>query len=188
MLEALKALDLSIFLYLNSFHAEWINPVMVVLSGQVIWIPFLALILWHSMKTLGKKPTLLFAVFLVLVVISSDVTSSYIIKNIFNRLRPCREQELLPFIYQFGQKCGGKFGFVSSHAANTFGIMSFSFLTLRLRGLYLLLFLLPLLVSYSRIYLGVHYLGDILGGALIGICWSCILSWCWNNMSSKEQV
>lgn len=149
---------------------------MSLLSGQLIWGPFLCLVLYLSRKQLNNKMFAIFGLFFIMSLIASDVTSSYIIKNIFTRLRPCRLEELKPLIYHFGQKCGGKFGFVSSHAANSFCLIAFSLssLTFRSRKIHFL-WLLPLIVSYSRIYLGAHYPGDILGGALIGSTWGTVL-------------
>lgn len=172
MIEGLLSLDRTVFLALNSLHSSALNPLMVLLSGQAIWIPFVGYFLFYSYKKSGKTQTWYFALFLLLALIASDVTSSYILKNVFNRLRPCRELDLKPLIYNFGQKCGGKFGFVSSHAANAFLLMYFSLRCLRFdRKLIHLLWFVPSVVAYSRIYLGVHYPGDILGGIAVGLFW-----------------
>ncbi len=150
---------------------------MQILSGQLIWVPFIGYFFYFGYKNLGKKGLALFGLFLLLTLIASDVTSSYIIKNIFNRMRPCRELDLKPLIYSFGQKCGGKFGFVSSHAANSIALIFFSLRALRPEKKSFLLFWIgPLLVSYSRIYLGVHYPGDIIGGLIIGLIMATVFS------------
>ncbi len=147
------------------------------MSGQVIWLPFIGFFLGYSVIKKGKNIALYFILFLILTLVASDVTSSYILKNIFNRLRPCRQMDLIPLVYSFGQKCGGKFGFVSSHAANSFALVLFSIKCLRLSRRWIYgLWIVPVLVGYSRIYLGVHYPGDILGGALVGITWAIIFS------------
>lgn len=170
-----QLLDQKLFLWLNSFHAESLNSLMLLLSGQALWLPFIVWFIYLGVKKENKKQAVFFIFFLVLLLICSDVTSSYLFKNIFTRLRPCRLEELKPLIYNFGQKCGGKFGFISSHASNSFALVTFSVLALKqhmkLSGMY---FILPLMVSFSRIYLGVHYPGDILVGALNGIALSFI--------------
>lgn len=172
MIESLSALDRKLFLFLNSLNVSFLDPVMTVLSGQIIWIPLIGYFFYYSYKKTGKIQTIYFGLFLVMAIVASDVTSSYIFKNIFNRLRPCRELDLKPLIYQFNQKCGGKFGFVSSHAANSALLVYFSIRTLNFEKRYIyLLILIPLLVGYSRIYLGVHYPGDILGGMIVGLFW-----------------
>jgi undecaprenyl-diphosphatase len=176
VIDALQSLDRSFFLLLNGWNASVLNLPMTILSGQAIWIPFLCFIGWLAHRELDHKSFGIFFLFLLLAIIASDVTSSYLLKNIVQRLRPCRLDELKPLINNFGQKCGGRFGFVSSHAANSFCLLMFSYVSLGLRTWrFHILWLLALLVSYSRIYLGVHYPGDILGGIIVGCAWAVVL-------------
>ncbi|MFP5386280.1 MAG: phosphatase PAP2 family protein [Bacteriovoracia bacterium] len=160
---------------------------MSLFSGQVVWVPFIGFFFWHCYKTKGRSSTLYFGLFLLLAIVASDVTSSYILKNIVNRLRPCREVDLKPLIYSFGQKCGGKYGFVSSHAANSIALLFFSLKTLHLGKWSWALWLIPFIVSFSRIYLGVHYPGDILGGAVVGILWGYTFSYFYNSYQGARR-
>ena len=172
MIELLFLFDQKIFLILNSWNANWLNPIMIFLSGKIVWIPFIILGLLFSFRKMEKRNFYVFLLFISLAIIASDVTSSYIIKNLVQRLRPCRLSELKPFIHHFGQKCGGKYGFISSHAANAFCLITYFLTVFKKKSLrYSLLWLLPFLVSYSRIYLGVHYPLDLIGGSVVGISW-----------------
>ncbi len=184
MIDGLLALDRALFLILNSFHVSWLNPVMQTLSGQGLWLPFVGYFFWRCYRTNGRRETTIFGLFLLLTLAASDVTSSYLLKNFVDRLRPCRELDLKPLIYSFGQKCGGKYGFVSSHAANSVALVFFSLRGLRLRDRHLwFLWLVPALVAYSRIYLGVHYPGDIVGGVLVGLGWA----WAFSEIFRSRQ-
>ena len=176
-MDNLSSLDLELFLELNSWHTPWLNSIMVFFSSQLIWLPLIAIIFFMATKQLARKDFFIFILFLTLAIIASDVTSSYILKNIFERLRPCRVPEIKDFINNFGQKCGGRFGFVSSHAANSICIIAFSLILLKFKSKkFYLLWILPIFVGFSRIYLGVHYPGDILGGFIVGVIWASTLA------------
>jgi undecaprenyl-diphosphatase len=104
-----------------------------------------------------------------LTILISDQVTSGLMKPFFERLRPCHEERLDGVIHNYG-RCGGLFGFVSSHAANTFAIATFLNLKIRDNLPYLKwIFLWAFIISYTRIYLGVHYPFDILLGAVIGV-------------------
>lgn len=177
MINALSGIDQKLFLIINSWHTAWLNPVMVFFSSQIVWLPLVVLILVMAFKQLQRNSFYLFILFLILTIIASDVTSSYVLKNIVQRLRPCRVPELKAVMNFFGQKCGGRFGFVSSHAANSICILVFSYLALKVKSpKFHWLWLLPAIVCWSRIYLGVHYPGDILGGLMVGSMWGMIFA------------
>jgi undecaprenyl-diphosphatase len=182
VIDWLLYIDTQLFLLINSLNIPALNPVMVFLSGQVIWVPLIIFVIYFSYQKVSKPAFYVFLLLLVLSFIASDVTASYMFKNLFQRLRPCRMAELKPLIINFGQKCGGRFGFVSSHAANSFTLLSYFFLAARPgKKILCLIWLLPLLVSHSRIYLGVHFPGDIIGGAIIGITWGAYFAWIFRN-------
>lgn len=119
----------------------------------------------------------------------SDKISVYLFKDIFTRLRPCHNNSLVDLIHLVGS-CGGKYGFVSSHAANTFALAVFSGLMLKKHYPRLILWAIiwASVVSYSRIYLGVHYPGDILVGAILGISLGVIVYLIVKQFNQKKNL
>ncbi len=166
MIETLLNWDTQFFLFLNGLNSPFWDPIMVFASGKLTWLPFYLLLIFFIARKHGWK-TLWWLVAIALVIVASDQISVGLFKNVFQRLRPCHTPDLNGLIHIVG-KCGGKFGFVSSHAANTFGVAVFLSLLFRNKWATLGLISWAAFVSYSRIYLGVHFPGDILCGALLG--------------------
>jgi len=168
MIDWLIQIDTRLFLFLNGLNSEWMDGIMVWVSGKTTWWPFYLLLLGFLAWKKGWQlvPMILF---LILVVTISDQSSVHLFKNVFQRLRPCHEPSLEGMVHLVNHKCGGKFGFVSSHAANTFGVATLLFLWIRRRWFTVLMVAWALLVGYSRIYLGVHYPGDVFVGSLLGL-------------------
>jgi undecaprenyl-diphosphatase len=168
MLTLLNQLDTELFLFLNRLHVPWLDPVMWFLSLTKVWIPlYLLLAGWVIYRYRRLSWVVLLAIGLTIVL--SDRISSGVIKPAVCRLRPSHEPALRDKVYIVNDYRGGKYGFVSSHAANTFALAMLMSLLVRKRRWVVLFFLWAFLVSYSRIYLGVHYPCDILGGALVGM-------------------
>jgi undecaprenyl-diphosphatase len=116
-----------------------------------------------------RKQSWLIILLIALLITSSDQLSG-LIKNTVKRLRPCHNPEISNLVHTLNH-CGGNFGFVSSHAANSFALATFVTLLLSVKYEYLawVMFGWAAVVSYSRIYLGVHYPADVAGGAILGV-------------------
>ena len=167
MVDTLIQLDREVFLFFNGLHNQAFDSIMWWVSGKTTWWPFyLALLGYLTWKQRWNMVPLV--IFIALSVTLTDQTSVHLFKNVFMRLRPCHEPALEGLVHIVNNKCGGQYGFVSSHAANTFGVAVLVLLVIRRGWFTALMIFWAALVSYSRVYLGVHYPGDILGGAILG--------------------
>lgn len=169
-MEALQQLDERWLIWLNNLGDPSFDFFFLLLSRTDVWIPLYALIAILLFKNKGAAVGLLSLSLLVLGVILTDQGSVLLFKEMFERPRPCHVQHLEGLI-RVVKGCGGKYGFVSSHAANTFGFawLAGTLLKAEYPRLRTGLLLWAALVSYSRIYLGVHYPFDILGGVVWGL-------------------
>lgn len=177
MLEKLNSLDTKVFLFLNGKHSAFLDPLMYWASNKLFWFPFYALLIYLLIRWYKKRTALILVCIAVLITLS-DQLSSHLIKNLVKRLRPSHEPALAGLVHLSKAGHGGMYGFVSSHAANCFALVVFLSLILdrRYRWIKYVLVFWAVLVSYSRIYVGVHYPGDVLCGALLGAGLGYILS------------
>jgi len=179
MIEMITKWDEAAFLWLNSFHTAALDPIVLQLTQTISWIP-LYLLLLYQIYRIDPKNTAWILGGVMLTILLADQVSSGLMKPYFERLRPCHDPRWEGGLHLYG-RCGGLYGFVSSHAANTFGLATF--LTLKLgkkQRAIAWLFLYALVVSYTRIYLGVHYPLDVFFGALVGVLaayfsWLCVV-------------
>lgn len=161
-----EQIDQQLFLFLNSANSPFWDKVMLFMSMKVVWAPlYLAILIYLGMKY--KRKFWMIILFIVLAVVLADQTS-VLIKNAFDRPRPCHESSLQGLIHLVSASCGGTYGFVSSHAANSFNVALLSLMFIKKRWFTAGILVWASAVSYSRIYIGVHYPGDVLCGAILG--------------------
>lgn len=165
----LLELDKKILLWLNSFHSPGADSVMILMTKTIFWLPLYIVLAYLLFKRFKVEGWFVLAAAGLSILLADQITSGFM-KPFFARLRPSQEPDLVGLIHLVNGYKGGLYGFASSHAANTFAI---AFLIWRvfkdISPWTALLFLWAFVMSYTRIYLGVHYPGDILVGALVGI-------------------
>lgn len=183
-METLIQLDQELLLHLNSFTSPLFDNFFWVVTSKSIWFPMYAFILYVIFRNQGVKGIItVFA--LALMVLLCDQISTNIFKEGFERFRPSHEPSIQGLVDLINGKRGGKYGFVSSHATNSFGLAVFSLLLFRYRWYTLFILFWAALNSYSRIYMGVHYPGDILGGLILGSLIGWFVYWLYKKVSAR---
>lgn len=184
MLERIKQADTTLFLWLNSMHTPFWDQIMYWVTDRFFWFPFYALLLLFLGKRYRMQAIGMVSV-IILTIVVADKIASGVFKPVFARLRPCYEPAIQPFVHLV-RGCGGEYGFVSSHASTTFGMALCLWLLLRKEYTNIgYLFLWAFVVSYSRIYVGVHYPLDLLVGALVGIITALVLMYSYRLLLKK---
>lgn len=162
----LERLDQNLLLFLNSHNSPFWDQVMYNISGTVIWIPlYLAILVALGIK---YKRKFLVLILMIIIAITLSDQGSVFFKNSVPRLRPCHEPALEGLVHLVKGRCGGSFGFVSSHASNSFMVAILTLLLIRRRWFTYGIIFWAMMVGYSRIYLGAHYPGDVICGSMLG--------------------
>lgn len=175
MIEYLEELDRSIVLAINGWHTPFFDQLMWWISAKITWLPLYLLLLYLGFKNLDRKQFIFFVASVLVAVAAADLISVHLFKNVFLRYRPSHHALLTEKLHFYeihpGEFYkGGQYGFVSSHASNFFALAVTVGLILKkyYTKLLWILIAIGILVCFSRIYLGVHYLSDVLVGAMIG--------------------
>ena len=172
MIDWIIDIDKALFIFLNSQHNEFWDTTMSWITGKKSWYPFYGIIIGFIFSKYKKERWFIFIAIAILITFTEQIASG-LFKPWIERLRPCHEPSLEGLVHTIQGKCGGQYGFFSAHASNTFGLAGFIFLLLKnnpkFKWIGFILFFWAAIVSYSRVYVGVHYPLDILSGAICGI-------------------
>ena len=182
MLQTVLDWDKELFLYLNGMGSPSWDGFWLIITNKWTSVPLYLGLLAMSLHSFGAKRTLIVLLTVALLVTTTDQLANFF-KYGLGRLRPCHEPGISEAMRLVQAYCGGKFSFYSGHASNSAGLAVFftSLLNTRYKGLGTLLVLWALLVSYSRIYIGVHYPLDVLTGLATGF----LMGWLFTRLYAK---
>jgi undecaprenyl-diphosphatase len=169
ILQNILHFDYALALKINrDWSSPWFDTVALFIREATFWVPLYVFLLFFITVNFGRNG-FWWAVGLLGLVALSDLVSSHVIKEVFYRPRPCRDEFMAHQIRFLAKSCGLNGSFTSSHATNHFAIATYLYITLRRLSPYWgLAFVWAALISYAQVYVGVHYPFDVIGGAVLG--------------------
>lgn len=168
LVERILPYEREFFLWLNDPHTAYFDVFMWIYSGKLIWVPLAVIALGVFVYKTKWKEALLVIICAVFLGLLCDLISAQVIKPFFERLRPTHHPDFSAVVEIVNNYRGGRYGFISNHAANGFGIVAFTSLLFKYRYYTITILLWAVTTGYSRIYLGVHFFSDVIGGAIWG--------------------
>ena len=189
LLSMLKAMDTMVFLTVNSHHNAYFDSVMWLVSGKLIWVPMYVSLFFVLLKNYSYK--VVFAILLAIgvVILFTDSFTAQVIRPWVCRLRPSNlDNPMSSMVHIVDGYRGGAYGFPSNHASNTWGLAFFITFLFRRYKLTFFFFLWALLVCYSRMYLGVHYFGDLLIGGVLALAGASTVFYVFRKVSGDTRL
>ena len=169
MVEKILIYERDAFFALNGSDSAFLDRFMWIFTGKAVWLPLAFLILLVLIYKKNWRESLLILLAIVLVFTLCDQFASHVCKPVFTRFRPTHHPDFMDQVKTvFGYR-GGLYGFISSHAANAFGFATLMALIMRDKLFGWTIFFWAALTAYTRVYLGVHFISDIVPGAISGV-------------------
>lgn len=169
LIKTIADFDTSVFLFFNGIHSPFWDYFMTAFTGKIIWVPMYASILYVLLKSTNWKVALAYVLAIGLTITFADQVCSSAIRPFVERLRPSNpDSPIADLVYIVNGRRGGAYGFPSCHAANSFGLATILILLIKKRKLSLFILCWAFLNSYTRLYLGLHYPGDLVVGGIVG--------------------
>lgn len=166
----IEQLDNSLFLLLNGIHTPFFDTFMSVFTGKWVWVPMYAAILCAMIRAYPWRVVVSMTLAVALAITLADQTCASLLRPAFERLRPSNpDNQISAMVHIVNGYRGGSYGFPSCHAANSFALAMFTTLLFVKRRWGIFIFIWAAVNCYSRLYLGVHYPGDLIAGAIVGI-------------------
>lgn len=185
----LSDIDARLLLIVNGAHSPFFDSVMWCISGRWIWLPFYAVLAYLLFRRMSWKRASICLVTIGLIILAADQTCATLIRPEIGRLRPANlNNPLSSFVHVVNGYRGGRYGFPSCHAANTFALAVFMSLVIRHKWFTVMMFSWAFVVSYSRMYLGVHYFGDLFCGATIGSLFAVLFYYLQNYWFKRLNI
>ena len=185
----LSDIDARLLLIVNGAHNPFFDAVMWCISGRWIWVPFYAVLAYLLFRRMSWKRASICLVTIGLIILAADQTCATLIRPEIGRLRPANlNNPLSSFVHVVNGYRGGRYGFPSCHAANTFALAVFMSLVIRHKWFTVMMFSWAFVVSYSRMYLGVHYFGDLFCGATIGSLFAVLFYYLQNYLFKRLNI
>lgn len=185
----LSDIDARLLLIVNGAHSPFFDAVMWCISGRWIWVPFYAVLAYLLFRRMSWKRASICLVTIGLIILAADQTCATLIRPEIGRLRPANlNNPLSSFVHVVNGYRGGRYGFPSCHAANTFALAVFMSLVIRHKWFTVMMFSWAFIVSYSRMYLGVHYFGDLFCGATIGSLFAVLFYYIQNYLFKRLNI
>ena len=177
MVEKILVYERDLFFMLNGSDSPFLDRFMWLYSGKAVWLPLAFFILVVLLYKKKWRESILILLAIVLGITLCDQFASHVCKPIFTRFRPTHHPDFMDQVKTVFDYRGGRYGFISSHAANAFGFATFMSLLFRYRLFTWTIFLWAALTAYTRIYLGVHFISDIVPGAIAGVFFGWLVYW-----------